>query len=194
MRGRGFGARRGKGKVTFGAFKSTKYVRWSKTRIVCTVPGIPAGRLTLEVRTATRTSNGKRFTVKALPTVVPDTTEVLSAATVTGATTDDGSTYAFSDTSETSAPAPGDVIVGEPTPDLPEGIFRKVTSVAAGGGSVSTAPATLDDAFKSVQFRAAHAITQGRLQERRRRSRRAPHAERRRAPRFAPAHLPPHRR
>ena len=30
--GRGFGARRGKGSVLFGAYKSTKYVRWSATQ------------------------------------------------------------------------------------------------------------------------------------------------------------------
>ena len=52
------------------------------------------------------------------------------------------------------------MIVAEPTAALPEGIFGEVTAVAAGGGSVTTAPATLEDVFTSVQFRAAHAITQ----------------------------------
>ena len=112
------------------------------------------------MRTATRASNGKRFTVKALPTVVPDTTEVLSAATTAGASTADGATYAFTDTSETSALAPGDVLVGAPTAALPEGVFGKVTAVTDGGGSVTTEPATLDEVFKSAQFSASHAITQ----------------------------------
>ena len=52
--GRGFGARRGKGSVLFGAFKSTKYIRWSARKIVCKVPVIPAAKLTIKVRTAKR--------------------------------------------------------------------------------------------------------------------------------------------
>ena len=52
--------------------------------------------------------------MKALPTVVPETTDVLTAATVAGATTTDGATYSFANASQTSALAPGDVIVGSP--------------------------------------------------------------------------------
>jgi hypothetical protein len=158
--GLNFGAKRGKGSVRFGGFASTSYVRWSARKIVCKVPAIPAGKLTLIVRTARAASKGKRFTVKPLPTVVPDSTEVLSAATVAEATTGDGSTYSFADTSQTSALTSGDVIVGKPTTALPEGIFGKVTSVSGGGGTVSTAPATLDEVFKSAQFSADHPITQ----------------------------------
>ena len=130
--GRNFGKRRGKGKVTFGAFKSVKYVRWSAKRIICKVPVIPFGKLTLKVHTAKRASNGKRFTVKRLPTVVPKTTEVLTNATLAGASTTDSSTFHFTNTSETSGVAPGDVLVGQPTESLPEGVFGKVTSVTDG--------------------------------------------------------------
>ena len=59
---------------------------------------------------AKRTSNGKRFTVRPLPLVIPKTTDVLNAATVAGATTSDGSTYSFANTSQTSGLKRGDVM------------------------------------------------------------------------------------
>ena len=57
--GRGFGAKRGKGTVLFGAFKAVKYLRWSATRIVCKVPVIPAGKMRLRVRTAGGTAGAR---------------------------------------------------------------------------------------------------------------------------------------
>lgn len=157
--GSGFGARRGKGNVLFGVFKATSYVRWSARKIVCRVPMIPSGRLTLKVRTAGGTSSGKRFTVKALPTVVPETTDVLTEATLAGASTTDGATYAFTDASETSALAPGDVIVGEPTAALPDGLLRKVTAVTDGGKVVLTEPAYLEEAITSGEIVAGHSFS-----------------------------------
>jgi hypothetical protein len=158
--GSGFGARRGKSSVLFGVFKATSYVRWSARKIICKVPMIPSGRLTLKVRTAGGTSSGKRFTVRPLPTVVPETTDVLTDATLAGASTTDGATYAFADTSETSALAPGDVIVGEPTAALPDGLLRKVTAITDGGKVVLTEPAYLEDAITSGEIVAGHSSTQ----------------------------------
>ena len=66
--GRGFGGKRGKSTVLFGVFKATKYLRWSRTRIVCEAPAMPAGRVLVKVRTARGSSRGKAFTVRGLPT------------------------------------------------------------------------------------------------------------------------------
>ena len=158
--GRGFGARRGKGLVLFGRYKATSYAQWDAKRIVCKVPVIPAGKLQLEVRTAGGTSKGHSFTVRALPIVVPKTTEVLDTATVAGASTADGASYSFTDTSQTGDLAPGDVIVGRPSASLPDGVLGKVTAVSDDGASVTTAPVTLDQLFTSAQFSASHPLTQ----------------------------------
>lgn len=158
--GRGFGAKRGTSSLLFGSFKATSYALWSATRITCKVPVIPAGGLQVMVRVARRTSKGKRFTVRPLPLVIPKTTDVLSAASVASASTTDGSTYTFTDTSQTGSLKPGDVIVGAPSASLPGGVMRKVTAVAADGASVTTTPATLDQVFTSAQFSADHALTQ----------------------------------
>jgi hypothetical protein len=158
--GRGFGSKRGKGSVLFGSFKAVEYVRWSGSKIVCKVPMIPAGKQQLKVRAAGNASKSARFKVKALRTVVPKTTSVLNSTTVAGASTADGVTYSFANTGQTSGLDAGDVIVGRPTAALPEGIFAKVTAVAAGGSSVTTGPATLDEVFTSAQFSADHPITQ----------------------------------
>jgi hypothetical protein len=165
LTGKRFGARRGKGYVRFGTVKCKSYLLWSATKIVCKVPaGAPLGRLTVTVHTAKGTSNAKRFTVKAPPPVVPATTKVLSAATVAGASTSDGVTYTFTNTKQTVDLAPGDVLVARPTAALPAGIFCKVAAVTDGGHSVSTAPATLEDTFKSAEFAADHTITQSDFQ------------------------------
>jgi Tfp pilus assembly protein FimT len=61
----------------------------------------------------------------SLATIVPTTTQVLSAATVAGASTADGSTYDFTDTSQTDGLAPGDVIVAAPVPPSPRASFAR---------------------------------------------------------------------
>ena len=94
------------------------------------------------------------------PTVIPQTTKVLSGATVADATTLDGSTYTFTDTSQTAGLAPGDVIVGKPDASQPQGIFAEVTAVSDGGATVSTTPASLEDAVSDTQFAVDYPITQ----------------------------------
>jgi hypothetical protein len=90
------------------------------------------------------------------PLVIPATTEVLPQSTVAGATTPDGSTYTFASPAQTAGLQPGDVIIGEPTAALPEGIFRTVTEVD--GASVTTSPATLEDAISEGEFSVEHTI------------------------------------
>ena len=120
-----------------GAFAATTF--WAGT--------LPAARLRLACAAST-------------PTVIPQTTEVLSPATLAGAATADGSTYTFANAAQTADLAPGDVMIGEPTAGLPAGVFRKVTAVAGGGAAVMTEAAYLEDALECAQFSADHAITE----------------------------------
>jgi len=63
--GRGFGASRGAGYITFGSAKVTQLVSWSATRITCRVPtSAKLGMVPVKVTTSTGTSNAKSFTVK----------------------------------------------------------------------------------------------------------------------------------
>ncbi len=60
--GRGFGAKRGSGRVFFGTRAATAYLSWSSTRIKVRVPAIAKGRKTVTVKTAGGKSNGRYFT------------------------------------------------------------------------------------------------------------------------------------
>ena len=93
------------------------------------------------------------------PLVVPETTKVLEPEVVAGITTADGETFVFSNLTETSALAPGDVIVGEPCPDFPEGFFRKVVSV--NGTTVITEYAYLEDAMTCGEIAFDRPIVEG---------------------------------
>jgi hypothetical protein len=90
--------------------------------------------------------------VTEVPVIIPDTTVVLSGATIDSlaSVSEDGSVYTFSATNpELEAVAPGDVIVGDVSGRMPDGFLRKVTNVSAGGGEVvlETEAATLEDAI-----------------------------------------------
>jgi photosystem II stability/assembly factor-like uncharacterized protein len=63
--GGGFGATRGASYVKFGATKCTRYLSWSKTRIVCKVPSkAKFGSLKIRVTTGAGTSNTRTFKVR----------------------------------------------------------------------------------------------------------------------------------
>jgi formylglycine-generating enzyme required for sulfatase activity len=88
-----------------------------------------------------------------VPTVIPDTTEVLPETTTQylSSISDDGAVFTFSQsTPALSALAPGDVMVGDTTAQAPYGFLRKVTSVSSTGGQVivQTEAATLEDAIQ----------------------------------------------
>jgi hypothetical protein len=63
--GRWFGARRGKGTVTFGKQKCLKFVSWNDRKIRCKVPRkVRPGRVAVRVKTLAGKSNAKRLRVK----------------------------------------------------------------------------------------------------------------------------------
>lgn len=63
--GSGFGAKRAKSFVKFGATKATKYTTWTDTKIKCKVPAKASfGKLKVKVTTAAGVSNAKTFKVK----------------------------------------------------------------------------------------------------------------------------------
>ena len=64
INGRGFGGKRGKSSIKFGAATCTKYLAWSNTRIRCRVPRkAKLGKLKIRVVTTAGTSNTKAFNV-----------------------------------------------------------------------------------------------------------------------------------
>jgi hypothetical protein len=96
-----------------------------------------------------------------LEVLIPETTQVLSGGTTEQliSISDDGTLFTFSQTTDQLADlAPGDVIVGEPLAQAPDGFLRRVAKVSGDGEQVvvHTNPATLEDAIEqgAVQFSA----------------------------------------
>ena len=95
-------------------------------------------------------------------TVVPKTTKRLSQSSLDAlaSVSPDGVTYTFSHaTTQLAALQPGDVIVAPPGPAVPDGVFRKVETVASGGAVLTTSQASLADAFDSCQFSVTRTVT-----------------------------------
>lgn len=90
---------------------------------------------------------------KDITPIIPETTEVLSAATTDklNSISQDGVTYTFDQmTLELAELDAGDVMVGHVSSAAPYGFLRKVTNVAQSGGDVvvTTEAATLEDAIQ----------------------------------------------
>jgi len=88
-----------------------------------------------------------------LTSIIPDTTNVLDAATSGHlvAVSPDGATFTFDQTTPIlQALAPGEIMVSAPTTAAPNGFLRRVTAINATGGDVvvQTQPATLEDAIQ----------------------------------------------
>ena len=99
-----------------------------------------------------------------VPTVIPDTTEVLTETTTQylSEISSDGAVFTFTQsTPALGALAPGDVMVGEATANAPYGFLRKVTSVSSVGGQVvvETEAATLEDAIESGAVHVSQSLT-----------------------------------
>jgi hypothetical protein len=74
-----------------------------------------------------------------VPTVIPDTTEVLPETTTQylSEISGDGAVFTFTQsTAALDALAPGDVMVSDATTNAPNGFLRQVTSVSSAGGQV----------------------------------------------------------
>ncbi len=89
-----------------------------------------------------------------VPTVIPDTTEVLPETTTQHLSeiSGDGAVFTFTQsTADLEALTTGDVMVGDATTDAPYGFLRQVTAVSSVGGQVivTTEAATLEDAIES---------------------------------------------
>jgi len=90
----------------------------------------------------------------SVSTVIPETTEVLTEATIQylSGISEDGAVLTFTQSSPALADlAPGDVIVGDATTSTPSGFLRKVVSVSSTAEYivVDTGQATLEEAIES---------------------------------------------
>jgi formylglycine-generating enzyme required for sulfatase activity len=99
-----------------------------------------------------------------VPTVIPDTTEVLTETTTQHLSeiSGDGAVFTFTQsTADLNALDPDDVMVGDATTNAPNGFLRKVTSVSSAGGQVvvETEAATLEDAIESGEAHISHILT-----------------------------------
>jgi formylglycine-generating enzyme required for sulfatase activity len=100
----------------------------------------------------------------SVPTVIPDTTEVLPETTTQylAEISGDGAVFTFTQsTPALNGLAPGDVMVGDATANAPYGFLRKVTSVSSAGGQVivTTEDATLEDAIESGAMHISRVLT-----------------------------------
>ena len=100
----------------------------------------------------------------SVPTVIPDTTKVLTETTTQylSEISGDGAVFTFTQsTPALSALAPGDVMVADATANAPYGFLRKVTSVSSVGGQVvvETEAATLEDAIESGSVHVSQSLT-----------------------------------
>ena len=97
------------------------------------------------------------------PTVIPDTTEVLTE-TITqylSEISSDGAVFTFTQsTSGLNALAPGDVMVSDATTNAPNGFLRKVTTVSSAGGQVvvETEEATLEEAIETGEAQVSRVL------------------------------------
>lgn len=104
-----------------------------------------------------------------VPTVIPDTTEVLPETTTQylSGISGDGAVFTFTQsTADLNALASGDVMVSDATANAPYGFLRKVTSVSSAGGQVivTTEAATLEDAIESGEAHISGVLTPGDIQ------------------------------
>ena len=105
----------------------------------------------------------------SLAPIIPDTTNVLDAATTQhlSSVSPDGSTFTFDQTTPAlQALAPGEIMVSAPAAAAPDGFLRKVTSVATTGGQVvvQTEAATLEDAIEQGEISISRPLTPGDVQ------------------------------
>jgi alpha-tubulin suppressor-like RCC1 family protein len=101
---------------------------------------------------------------ESLPPIIPDTTEVLPASTTEHLTSisGDGTQFTFDQsTPELAALAPDDIMVGDASPNAPDGFLRKVTSIENVGGQVviGTADATLEEAIQQGEAHFSQVLT-----------------------------------
>jgi hypothetical protein len=93
---------------------------------------------------------------------IPDTTKVLSPATLRYLVAVDGADYVFSQvTPELAALQAGDIIVGEATSAVPNGFLREVKGVWQRNGQVvvETGGANITDAVDSGSVQVSHRLT-----------------------------------
>ena len=105
-----------------------------------------------------------------VPTVIPETTKVLTEETTEHLSdvSVDGATFTFSQSTPIlDALEPGDVMVGDVSSNARYGFLRKVTSVSNTGGEVvvHTDQATLDEAIESGEVHVRQALTPDQIQE-----------------------------
>jgi len=105
----------------------------------------------------------------SVPTVIPDTTEVLPETTTQylSEVSGDGAVFTFTQsTADLDALAPGDVMVSDATSNAPNGFLREVTSVSLSGGQVvvGTEQATLEEAIESGEAHVSQTLTPGQIQ------------------------------
>jgi formylglycine-generating enzyme required for sulfatase activity len=104
-----------------------------------------------------------------VPTVIPETTEVLTETTTEHLTemSADRTVFTFTQsTSSLNALETGDVMVGDATTNAPNGFLRKVTAVSSSGGQVvvETEQATLDEAIESGEAHISQKLTPDQIQ------------------------------
>lgn len=102
--------------------------------------------------------------ITALSPIVPPTTKVLPSSTTQylSSISSDGAVFNFSQmTSELSALASGEIMVGDASSAAPYGFLRKVTSVSTSGGKVivQTQPATIDEAIQQGEVSVSQALS-----------------------------------
>jgi hypothetical protein len=104
-----------------------------------------------------------------VPTVIPETTEILTETTTQHLSkiSDDGAIFTFTQsTADLNALEAEDVMVSGVTANVPSGFLRKVTSVSSNGGRVivETEQATLEEAIETGAVQLSHALTPGQVQ------------------------------
>ena len=105
----------------------------------------------------------------SLPTVIPETTQVLTSETTQylSSVSDDGRVFTFTQsTSSLDALARGDVIVGDASANAPYGFLRKVVAVSSVGGQVivETEAAVLEEAIESGSVHISQALAPDQVQ------------------------------
>ena len=159
-----FGSKRGRSYVAFGTRRCLEYLKWSNKRIVCRVPGnARAGKVRVAVRVAGRASRSLRFTVLKVPKVLGPDTEVLTTAetaTLTSVSADQ-STLTFAGGAPEGL-AVGEIVQTGACDAAPAGVLRTVTGISAAGGSavVTTTPASLEEAYRSLDFNCSEQVTE----------------------------------
>lgn len=104
-----------------------------------------------------------------VPTVIPETTEVLTETTTQhlSEVSVDQAVFTFTQsTASLDALETGDVMVGDATANAPNGFLRKVISVTPGADQVvvETEQATLEDAIESGEAHVSHVLTPNQVQ------------------------------